>query len=61
MRLLKEREELHQQKHLDLRREIQVGVDQAVRVQVSPFGEATLEEVKAKGQERLKAKKASKA
>ncbi len=61
LRLLKEREELHQQKLSELRREIQVGIDQAVRGQVSPFSEATLEEVKAKGQEQLKAKKASKA
>lgn len=60
LRLLKEREELHQQKLADLRREIQIGIDQAVRGQVSPFNETTLERVKAEGRERLKAKKASK-
>ncbi len=60
LRLLKEREELHQQRLSDLRREIQIGIDQAVRGQVSPFNETTLEEVKARGQEQLKARKASK-
>ena len=60
LRLLKEREELHQQRLSDLRREIQIGIDQAVRGQGSPFNETTLEEVKARGQEQLKARKASK-
>ena len=61
LRLLKERDQLHQQKLSDIRREIQVGIDQAVRGHVSPFREATLEDVKAKGQEHLKAKRALKA
>jgi len=60
LRLLKEREELHQQKLAELRREIQIGIDQADRGQVSPFNEAALEDVQARGRERLKAKKASK-
>jgi antitoxin ParD1/3/4 len=60
LRLLKEREELHQQKLTDLRREIQIGIDQADQGHVSPFNEATLDEVKTRGRERLEAKKASK-
>ncbi|SIO23560.1 antitoxin ParD1/3/4 [Singulisphaera sp. GP187] len=60
LRLLKEKEELHQRKLIELRREIQVGIDQADRGQVSPFNEATLEEAKTKGRQRLAAKKASK-
>jgi len=60
LRLLKEREELQQQKVADLRREIQIGIDQADRGQVSPFNEAALDEVQTKGRERLEAKKALK-
>lgn len=60
LRLLKEKEELHQQKLAELRREIQIGIDQADRGEVSPFNEATLEEAKIRGRARLKAKKALK-
>ena len=60
LRLLKEREELHQQKLAELRREIQIGIDQANQGQVSPFNEAALDEVQTRGRKRLKAKKASK-
>ena len=49
LRLLQEREELHQQKVMDIRREIQVGLDQAERGQVSTFTKATLHEVKTLG------------
>ena len=61
LRLLKEKEELHQQKLAELRREIQIGIDQADRGEVAPFTEETLKEAKAKGRERLAAKKAAKA
>jgi antitoxin ParD1/3/4 len=60
LRLLKEKEELHQQKLAELRREIQIGIDQADRGEVSPFTEETLKEAKAKGRERLAAKRAAK-
>jgi len=60
LRLLKEKEELHQRKLVELRREIQVGIDQAERGQVSTFNEATLEEAKVRGRGRLAAKKAAK-
>lgn len=59
LRLLKEREEVHQRKLIELRREIQIGTDQADRGEVSPFNESTLDEVKARGRERLKASKVS--
>jgi len=60
LRLLKEKEELHQHKLAELRREIQLGIDQAERGEVSPLTESTFDEVRSKGRERLKAKKASK-
>ncbi len=53
LRLLKEKEELHQHKLAELRREIQIGLDQADRGQVSPFNEATLEEAKSRGKQQL--------
>jgi len=37
LRLLKEREELHQKKLEELRREIQIGIDQADRGELSPL------------------------
>lgn len=60
LRLLKEKEELHQRKLVELRREIQIGIDQADRGKVSTFNEATLEEAKVRGRERLAAKKVTK-
>ncbi len=61
LRLLKEKEDLHQHKLSELRKEIQIGIDQADRGHVSPFNEATLEDAKISGRERLKTNKASKA
>ena len=55
LRLLQEAEERRQRALDDLRREVQVGLDQADRGQVSPFTEATLAEAKARGAERLAA------
>lgn len=61
LRLLKEKEELHQQKLTELRAAVQEGIDQADRGQVSPFNEDTLDEVKARGREKLAAKRRAKA
>ncbi len=60
LRLLREKEELHRTKLEELRREIQIGLDQAERGQVSPFNEETLKEVKARGRQRLAGKRTSK-
>lgn len=61
LRLLKEKEELHQRKLVELRAAIQEGIDQADRGQVSPFNEETLKEVRARGREKLAAKRRTKA
>ena len=55
LRLMKERDELHQSKLAELRREIAIGVDQADRGQVQPFNEETTARVKARGRSRLNA------
>jgi antitoxin ParD1/3/4 len=55
LRLLKEKDEVHQRKLDELRREIQSGVDQADRGQVSAFTKETLKEIKADGRKRLSA------
>jgi antitoxin ParD1/3/4 len=60
LRLLKEKDEVHQRKLEELRREIQIGVDQADRRQVSTFTKATLTEIRAKGRKRLSADRKSK-
>ncbi len=49
LRLLKEKDEVHQKKIQELRRDIQVGIDQAERGEVSTFGDQTLKEIKAAG------------
>ena len=53
LRLLKEKDEVHQRKLEELRREIQIGIDQADRGQVSTFNKETLEEIKVQGRKRL--------
>jgi antitoxin ParD1/3/4 len=55
LRLLKEKDDIHQEKLQDLRRDLQIGIDQADRGQVSPFSERTLRETKAEGRKRLAA------
>jgi antitoxin ParD1/3/4 len=60
LRLLREKDEVHQKKLQELRRDIQVGIDQAERGQVSPFNEQTLEEIKSEGRKRLAAERKSK-
>jgi antitoxin ParD1/3/4 len=60
LRLLKEKDEIHQKKLMELRREIQVGIDQADRGRVSAFNKQTLDEIKAGGRKRLTAERKSK-
>lgn len=55
LRLMKERDELHQSKLAELREEIAIGIDQADRGQVQPFNEETTARVKARGRKRLAA------
>ena len=56
LRLLKERDELHQGRPEELRKAVAVGVDQAAdRGRVKPFTEETVERIKARGRERLAA------
>jgi len=56
LRLMKERDELHQTRLAELRRDIAIGVDQADRGQVQPFNEEVTGRVKARGRKRLAAK-----
>ena len=61
LRLMKERDELHQSKLAELRREIAIGVDQADHgqvqpFQVQPFNEETTARIKARGRSRLNAR-----
>jgi antitoxin ParD1/3/4 len=57
LRLLKEKDELHQRKLLDLRAAIQVGIEQANRGEVQPLTNELISDIKARGRERLSAKK----
>ncbi len=56
LRLLKEREELHQQKLAELRRDIQVGADQADRGQTLALTDELANDIKKRGRERLAAR-----
>jgi antitoxin ParD1/3/4 len=60
LRLLKEKDDVRQRKLEELRREIQIGIDQADRGQVSAFTKETLREIKAEGRKRLAADRRSK-
>ncbi len=60
LRLLREKDEVHQRKLQALRRDIQVGIDQADRGQHSPFNEQTIEEIRSEGRKRLAAERKSK-
>jgi antitoxin ParD1/3/4 len=53
LRLLREKDEVHQKKLQELRRDIQIGIDQVERGQVSPFSEQTLKEIGTEGRKRL--------
>jgi len=55
LRLLKQKDEVHRGRLEELRREIQVGIDQADRGEVSAFNKQTLKEIKAQGRKRLAA------
>jgi antitoxin ParD1/3/4 len=55
LRLMKERDDLHQGRLAELRKEIAIGVDQADRGRVQPFNEETTARVKARGRKRLAA------
>ncbi len=59
LRLMKERDELHQSRLSELRTAIAVGVDQADRGHVQPFNEEITTRVKARGRKRLDAQSAS--
>jgi antitoxin ParD1/3/4 len=52
LRLLRERDELHQTKLDELRREIAIGVEQAAQGKVAPFNEETIERIKTAGRSR---------
>jgi antitoxin ParD1/3/4 len=55
LRLMKERDELHQSRLNELRKDIAVGADQADRGSVRPFNEETIARVKSRGRKRLAA------
>jgi antitoxin ParD1/3/4 len=59
LRLMKERDELHQSKLTELRKEIAVGIAQADQGQVQPFNEETTARIKARGRKRLAAQNGS--
>jgi antitoxin ParD1/3/4 len=59
LRLMKERDELHQSKLAELRKEIAIGVDQADRGQVQPFNAEVTARIKARGRKRLAAQNSS--
>lgn len=53
LRLLKERDELHQRRLDELKAEIREGIEQADRGQVSEFDEQALDRARDRGKERL--------
>ena len=53
LRLLKERDELHQSKLSELQRDITVGIEQADRGETQPFNEDTTARIKARGRKQL--------
>ena len=59
LRLMKERDELHQTRLAELRRAIEIGVHQADCGQVKPFDEEVTTRVKARGRKRLATKDGS--
>jgi antitoxin ParD1/3/4 len=59
LRLLKQRDELHQSRLAELRKDIAIGIDQADRGQVQPFNEETTARIKARGRKRLAPKNGS--
>ena len=59
LRLLKERDELHQSKLSELQKDISIGIDQADRGQTQPFNEDTTARVKSRGRKHLAAENGS--
>jgi antitoxin ParD1/3/4 len=59
LRLLKQKDEVHQTKLEDLRREIEIGIDQDDKGQVSRFTKDTLKDIKALARKRLAADRKS--
>jgi antitoxin ParD1/3/4 len=57
LRLLKEKDELYQYKLAELRREIQIGIDQADRGQVKPLTDELVQDIKDRGRKRLATRK----
>jgi antitoxin ParD1/3/4 len=57
LRLLKQQDELQQNQRAELRREIQVGIDQANRGQVKPLTDELVQDIKDRGRKRLAARK----
>ena len=57
LRLLKEKDELHQRKLINLQAAIQVGIEQADRRQVKPLTDELISDIKARGRKRHTAKK----
>ncbi len=55
LRLMKERDELHQTKLAELRREIAIGIEQADQGLVHPFDEETVARIKERGLKKLRA------
>jgi antitoxin ParD1/3/4 len=61
LRLLRERDDLYQQKREDLRRELIMGIDQANQGKVAPFTTETLVRAKSRGRQPNKPNGAPKA
>ena len=60
LRLLKEKDDVHQRKLESLRGDITIGIDQADRGKISTFNKEIVKEVKARGRKRLAADRKSK-
>ncbi|WP_165070757.1 type II toxin-antitoxin system ParD family antitoxin [Paludisphaera rhizosphaerae] len=58
LRLLKEQVELDEQKLVQLRRDVQVGIDEADRGEAKPLSDEWASDAKKRGRERLAARKA---
>jgi antitoxin ParD1/3/4 len=52
LRMLKERDEIHHRKLEELRREIQIGIDQADRGETKPLSREVIEDIKSRGRKR---------
>ncbi len=57
LRLLKEKDEIHQKKLEQLRREIQIGIDHADRGQLKPLTDELVRDIKDRGRKRLAARR----